>query len=115
MGLPACADLAAFENDVVDRATRKAAAHRKSGLAGANDRDVGRVHETLRHLGGDPVFMPGRRKCRAYWTEFMATDTGTPFLRTSNTAERARAWSRICCSFSGGASPSISKRIEMLL
>jgi hypothetical protein len=41
---PALGDAAALEHDMIDAARRQARAHRKPGLAGADDRNIGASH-----------------------------------------------------------------------
>src|SRR5262245_22540068 len=52
MAAPAGADLAALEDDMFDAEHRKTVAHRKTGLAGADNGDIGRVHGFLRSFKG---------------------------------------------------------------
>ena len=40
---------------------------------------------------GGPAFCAEPRQATIYWTDFISTVTGTPFVSTSKTAERARA------------------------
>ena len=110
--MPPLCDAAALEHDVRDAPRCQAAAHHESGLSCADDDDVGPRHGSLSF--GWKEGTGRRRRRRPARSQTVAalltpTETGTPLVRTSNTAERAFDCITICSSSSGCASPSMSK------
>ncbi len=51
--MPSLADPSALQDDMIDIAGRQAATHDKSGLAAANDDDVGFPHHNVIFKSGD--------------------------------------------------------------
>src|SRR5690348_8929884 len=88
LSAPALCNAAALQHDVVDLLAIKATAHGKAGLTGA-DNDCGYVMHCLAPRTHAPAAAMGRRMVCADQVS-MPMETGTPEVRMSNTAERAR-------------------------
>jgi len=113
--MPALSDPATLQNDVIDTGLREAATHGEACLASADDDDVRVAHGTdpFSEVSGRRA---GARRPFARQTRvgiLTPSVTGTPFVSTSNTAERAFDCITIFSSCSGVASPSISKSMLM--
>ena len=110
-GSPALADAPALQQHVVAACVREQVADSEAGLAGAHDDRVGALHGRLLETRAAGL-RPGRAAVRGQ-TDVTSIATGTPFVSTSKTAERARDCSTISATFAAGASASMVKAMRI--
>ena len=106
----------AIDDEHAMTGTREQERRRRAGAPRADNHDVILRCGGLHHrFAGLACFARSRQAVRIHPSQPALTDidTDTPFVSTSNTAERARDCSTISCSFSGGASPLIEKVMRM--
>ncbi len=111
---PPFANAPAFQNDMRDPTFSKAMAQGDARLASADDDNVSLFHIVSINFGGRRFRHPSEPPFRVdHWMVLTPTETETPFVSMSKTADRARVCSTNCWSFSDGASPSISNATVM--
>ena len=90
--MPPLADPPALQHHMVDAAQSEASAHRQAGLAAADDDDVSLAHDVVSlclSLSWAARLRPGGPAGYATAGVLTATETGTPLVRMSKTADRA--------------------------
>src|SRR5205085_1378079 len=97
-------DTATLQHDVLDAVAAEVVAHGEASLAGADDDRIDGAWHVRCSSAGRRRRPVGRRRRRPV-QHVAVTETGTPLVSTSKTAERATAWSTTFCSVSAGASP----------